>query len=257
MTGDTRISNPPPAPNNHVVAPPDQMIAAPPADATAGTCQVAVPCPAAAPSPFDGDCCVRPLMLGSLCGVRDQLAAHGITFNADTYQIYQGVATGGIHNVFEYSGHNDYFINVDGEKAGLWKGLFISLHGETRYGDSVSSDTGAILPVNTAALFPTASGSETALTGVKFTQALSENFVTFAGKINLLDAFPMPITGARDLDGFLEPRHGVPGRRGQNGPLLDSGSRSCRPAKRGTGIYRNGRRYKQHADHQRVQHTFR
>jgi porin len=37
---------------------------------------------------------------------------------------------------------------------------------------------------------------------VKFTQALSENFVTFAGKINMFDEFKMPFTGARLFDGF-------------------------------------------------------
>jgi porin len=137
-----------------------------------------------------------------MCGVRDQLAAHGVTFNVDTYQFYQGVATGGITDNFRYSGHNDYFINIDGEKAGLWKGFFITLHGETRYGDAVNQDTGAIIPVNTASLFPAASGSETALTGVKFTQAFSENFVAFGGKLNMLDQFNMPFTGARALDGF-------------------------------------------------------
>ncbi len=137
-----------------------------------------------------------------MCGVRDQLAAHGITVNVDTYQIYQGVASGGINDNFRYGGRNDYFVNIDGEKAGLWKGFFITLHGETRYGDSVNADTGALMPVNTAELFPKASGVATALSGVKFTQALSENFVTFGGKMNMLDEFKMPFTGARALDGF-------------------------------------------------------
>ena len=189
----TSIAPPPapPAPSD-----PTQPAAAPAADPQ---CQ---PAAAATPSPFDGDICTRPLLLGSICGARDQLAAHGITINADTYQFYQGVASGGINDVFRYVGHNDYFINVDGEKAGLWKGLFITLHGETRYGDSVNSDTGALIPVNTAALFPKTSGAETALTAVKFTQALSENFVTFAGKLNMLDEFKMPFTGDRLLDGF-------------------------------------------------------
>lgn len=198
--------SPPAAPNGQAVAPPAQVFAAPlsgaAADATAGACQVDVPCPAAAPSPFDGDCCTRPLMLGSLGGVRDQLAAHGIMVNVDTYQFYQGVASGGINDVFRYAGRNDYFVNVDGEKAGLWKGLFITLHGETRYGDAVNGDTGAIIPVNTAELFPTPKGDVTALTGVKFMQALSESFVVFGGKLNMLDEFKMPFTGARALDGF-------------------------------------------------------
>ncbi len=188
------------------MAPPPAPASSPAAEASAGPvasplCD-ATPAPACTPSPFDGDCCTRPLLLGSICGVRDQLAAHGITVNVDTYQFYQGVASGGITDNFRYGGHNDYFINVDGEKAGLWKGFFITLHGESRYGDSVNSDTGAIMPVNTALLFPTTSGAETALTGVKFTQALSENFVTFGGKMNMLDEFKMPFTGARALDGF-------------------------------------------------------
>jgi len=183
-------------------APPAPLDGAAPADPALQPCDVAAQAPAACASPFDGPLCERPLLLGSICGVRDQLGAKGITINADTYQMYQGVASGGINDVFRYTGRNDYFINVDGEKAGLWKGLFITLHGETRYGDSVNFDTGAILPVNTAALFPKATGSETALTGVKFTQALSENFVTFAGKLNMLDEFKMPFTGANDLDGF-------------------------------------------------------
>lgn len=174
----------------------------PPLTVAAQPLEGLAPLAACIPSPFDGDFCTRPLLLGSLCGVRDQLAAKGITVNVDTYQFYQGVATGGIHDVSEYSGRNDYFINVDGEKAGLWKGLFITLHGETRYGDTVNLDTGAIIPVNTAELFPKAVGTETALTGVKFTQALSENFVTFGGKLNMLDEFKMPFTGARALDGF-------------------------------------------------------
>ena len=51
-------------------------------------------------------------------------------------------------------------------------------------------------------LTPKATGSETALTAVKFTQALSENFVTFAGKLNMFDEFKMPFTGDRLFDGF-------------------------------------------------------
>ncbi len=187
--------------------PPPQSAPAPAAAIGLSTLAATPPCdspslPACTPSPFDGDCCTRPLLLGSLCGVRDQLAAHGITINADTYQFYQGVATGGIHDVGEYSGRNDYFVNIDGEKLGLWKGFFITLHGETRYGDTVNGDTGAIIPVNMPELTPKATGSETALTAVKFTQALSENFVTFAGKLNMFDEFKMPFTGDRLFDGF-------------------------------------------------------
>jgi porin len=50
---------------------------------------------------------------------------------------------------------------------------------------------------------PNSNGPVTALTGVKFTQALSENFLVYAGKINTLDGFNQPFTGgARGVDGF-------------------------------------------------------
>src|ERR1700693_324543 len=116
------LSDPPGVP-----APPPAPPAVPqPPAAAAQPCEGIGQAPACTPSPFDGDCCTRPLMLGSLCGVRDQLAAKGITFNVDTYQFYQGVASGGITDNFRYAGRNDYFINIDGEKAGLWKGFFIT-----------------------------------------------------------------------------------------------------------------------------------
>jgi porin len=191
------FGSPPPSPGAQAPAEQSPIAAVP-----AQPCDSLCPTPAATPSPFDGDLCTRPVLLGSICGVRDQLAAHGISISVDSYQFYQGVASGGINDNFRYGGHNDYFINVDGEKAGLWKGFFITLHGETRFGDSVNQDTGALIPVNTAELFPKPSGSETALTAVKFTQALSENFVTFGGKLNMLDEFKMPFTQARLLDGF-------------------------------------------------------
>jgi porin len=185
-------------------APPPAPPVAPPADgqAPAQSCEGAAQPQPCTPSPFDGDICTRPYLLGNACGLRDQLAAHGITVNIDTYQFYQGVASGGAHDAFEYAGHNDYFVNIDGEKAGLWKGFFVTLHGETRWGDTVNPDSGALIPVNTVELFPKSSGTATALTAVKFTQALSENFVTFAGKLNMIDEWKMPLTGARLFDGF-------------------------------------------------------
>lgn len=155
------------------------------------------------PSLFDGDIWDRPYLLGSVGGVRDQLATNGIGVNVYSTQFYQGIASGGVTQEFEYSGRMDYLVNVDGAKAGLWQGFFVSLHGETRYGDSLGFNSGAIIPSNTGALFPLPTGTETALTAVKFTQALSENFVTFAGKINTLDELKQAYAGGRGVDAFM------------------------------------------------------
>lgn len=154
-------------------------------------------------SPFAGDFWQRPYMLGDLGGWRDQLTNHGYTINASNTNFYQGVAAGGIRRDFEYSGRNDYYLNVNGEKAGLWKGLFIDLHGETRWGDTINGDTGALMPANTGALFPAPTGSPTALTAVKVTQALSEEFLVFGGKVNMLDGLTQNYAAGRGVDAFM------------------------------------------------------
>jgi len=175
---------------------------------TAYEVQTAVPQPMpAAPSvyvsPFDGDIWNRPYLLGSAGGTRDELAANGIAVNVYSTQFYQGVASGGVKQEFDYSGRMDYLVNVDGQKAGLWQGFFVTLHGETRYGDALGFNTGAIMPSNTAELFPLPNGTVTALTAVKFTQALSEDFITFAGKINMLDELKQPYAAGRGIDTFM------------------------------------------------------
>lgn len=140
---------------------------------------------------------------GDWFGVRSRLLSHGIRVDVSNTQYYQGVASGGLEQDFEYGGRNDYFFNVDGEKAGMWRGFFITLHGETRYGDAANPHTGALSPTNLMLALPKFYEDVTALTGVKFTQALSENFVLFAGKINTLDDVKQPLTGASNTNGFM------------------------------------------------------
>ena len=135
--------------------------------------------------------------------MRTALGENGIALNISTTQFYQGVASGGLQQSFDYAGRNDYYLNVDGQQAGLWQGFFVTLHGETRYGDTINGETGAIMPVNLGAAIPVPTGSVTALTAVKFTQALSENFITFAGKINMLDELKQPYAAGRGVDAFM------------------------------------------------------
>lgn len=151
----------------------------------------------------DDDWLERTWLLGDAGGLRSGLGAQGIAVNLSATQFYQGVASGGADRTFDHSGRVDLLAAVDGEKAGLWRGLFINLHGESRYGDSVNLASGALMPPNTGALFPAPNGGETALTGVKITQALSEQFVTFAGKINTLDELKQPYAGGRGVDAFM------------------------------------------------------
>ena len=156
------------------------------------------------PPPFGGPWHSRPKLTGDWCGLREQLRDNGFTFDISATTYYQGIASGGLQETFRFGGRNDYLLNVDGQKAGLWQGLSINLHGETVYGDSVNLATGAVVPVNIGRAHPVFFGTETALTAVKFTQALSENFVLFAGKINTIDNVQQPFMPGRGLDaGFM------------------------------------------------------
>ncbi|RPI89921.1 MAG: hypothetical protein EHM42_02210, partial [Planctomycetaceae bacterium] len=134
---------------------------------------------------------------------RDALSERGVTFDVSTTQFYQGVASGGFDREFEYAGRADYFVTIDGERAGLWEGAKLALHGETRFGNTVNLATGAISPANFAMEFPLNSGTVTALTAIKYTQAVNEDLLAFAGKINTLDEFVQPFAAGRGVDSFM------------------------------------------------------
>jgi len=164
-----------------------------------------MPClqqPVCGPS-FGGPICSRRNLTGDWGGFRQQLAQRGVAWDIYSTNFLSDVANGGRQETFQYRGRMDYLLNVDGEKAGLWKGSFINLHGESIYGQSINQYTGTLAPVSIAQFVPVPNGYVTALTGVKFTQALSENFIVYGGKINVLDQFAQPFTGgARGVDGF-------------------------------------------------------
>ncbi len=177
------------------------------ADAPAPAAGVPCPCPTPAPvgpPSYGGSLCCRPKLLGDWGGIRPRLAERGVTWDIYSTNFFSDVANGGLQETFQYRGRMDYLLNIDGEKAGLWKGSFINLHGESVYGQSIDKYTGTLAPVSIAQVVPVPNGYVTALTGVKFTQALSEKFIVYGGKLNLLDEFNQPFTGgARGVNGFM------------------------------------------------------
>ncbi|QDV69827.1 Porin B precursor [Rosistilla carotiformis] len=102
-------------------------------------------------------------------------------------QFYMGNTSGGLETGFDYARHGDYVMNFDFGKMGVQEGLFLKLRAEHRMGDSVSQITGALLPATIAADLPVSDSEHVYLTNVLVTQALSENFIMFAGKMDTLD----------------------------------------------------------------------
>jgi porin len=155
------------------------------------------------PPTFAGTIHERSKLTGDWLGCRTGLSDGGITFDFSSTQFYQGVTTGGLEQAFEYGGRNDCFLNLDGEKLGLSKGSFVTLHGETRYGETANSLAGTLLAPNLLLALPQPSGSVTALTGVTFTQNVTDELQIYFGKFNTLDDYKQPLTGASSLTGFL------------------------------------------------------
>jgi porin len=125
-----------------------------------------------------------------------------LTFFCDITQYYQGVATGGLEQQFKYGGRGDYLIDLDSQKMGLWEGGRLDLRGETRLGQDCNSIDGSVAPSNFAMALPLVSQDVTALTGVQYTQDVSENVSVFFGKLNLLDGTPASYARGMRLNYF-------------------------------------------------------
>lgn len=140
-----------------------------------------------------------------------EMKESGITYNGDLVQFYQGVSSGGIEQEFEYGGKVDQFLTLDGTKLGVWDGMTMIMHVETRFGDDVNRQAVGLAPVNVAMLYPREGEHDTAITGLQFAQALDEEWQFTFGKFNSLDLFAMlyPQTG-RGVTGFMNASMVIP-----------------------------------------------
>jgi len=151
--------------------------------------------PVPIPNTWGGDLLSRPRLTGDWGGFRDELGKKGVVFDVDLLLTPQGVATGGRDTEAEFWGNAEYTLNVDTGKAGLWPGGFLRAIANSGFGESVLKDSGAISPVNTAALLPKPNEPNTGLMHATFMQFLSPKFGLVAGKFFTLDGNPGEFTG--------------------------------------------------------------
>jgi hypothetical protein len=91
---------------------------------------------------------------GDWGGARTALGDLGISLDVRVSQYYQEVAAGGADTGGQYGGVANYVMNVDGEKIGLWKGLYLNVHATTRWGRDVLKRTGVWSLPNTELMYP-------------------------------------------------------------------------------------------------------
>jgi hypothetical protein len=137
---------------------------------------------------YSGDFWTSPGMTGDWGGERTKLANKGVSFNVETLNYIQGNAHGGksTNDAFRYGGSADYILQLDTYRMGLWPGGYFKVRGETRWGQGVTEQVGAIAPPNFDALLPAPTPSGiTTLTEYYMMQFLSEKFGVIAGQVDL------------------------------------------------------------------------
>ena len=150
----------------------------------------------------------RPLrrigLTGNWLGARDALFDKGIDLRTNLSQFYQGVTSGGLRQTFPYGLKFDYFGTIEAEKLLGWEGLFVNLHGESRFGESINRDVGSLIPANFALEFPKPTGSASALTNMQIEQFLGPDFVVTFGKLNAADGVNIhPFLGGNGINRFM------------------------------------------------------
>ncbi len=132
----------------------------------------------------------RTHLLGDFNGGRTSLAQRGVQFDMDLTQHLQGVVSGGRDVATRYGGSLDYLLQLDLQRMGVLPGALVTARGESRYGDSVNTRAGSLLPVNTDMYFPMTTdpddGIALTITELTYTQYLSPTVAVFAGKLNTL-----------------------------------------------------------------------
>ena len=162
-------------------------------------------------------------LAGDLFGIRTPLAERGMDLRLEATNFYHGDVDGSGPDHLEFGGKLDLFFAMDGQKAGLWPGLFLNVHGEYRYGDA-SAQAGALTPVNAAMLSPRNSDDVFAFTNVVLTQAFSESVLLSIGKFNTIDLADRTFLGGRGVEGFMNTSFVAPPIAGRTIPVSTLGA---------------------------------
>ena len=163
------------------------------------------------------------------------------------------MTSGGLRQTFPYGLKFDYFGTIEGEKLFGWEGLFVNLHGESRFGQSINRDVGSLVPANFALEFPKPTGSASALTNVQIEQFLGPDFVVTFGKLNAADGVNIhPFLGGNGINRFMNEAFVLSPLYGRTDPLLNPRCRLQLPAGFRPRLHLPRARFERPARYQRV-----
>lgn len=152
----------------------------------------------------------QPSLTDTPDGPKEQLRRFGIGADVWVTQIYQGILAGAPDRVARYGGKMDFFLRVDAEKLGLWRGLKINAQFEHYIGRNINRQDVALVPVNAAQAFIERDGYHTALS-LSVTQEFGEHLSLTAGKFNMMTlASQTPLIGGGGLDTFMNRAFALP-----------------------------------------------
>jgi porin len=155
-------------------------------------------------APFGGPWFERPVLSGDWLGTRATLRDEGLTARLNATMLPQAVVSGGRRQEMEFGGRWDAYLDLDGEKLGLWRGLFVRLLGEANFGTGTQESTGSLGVPGYLLEFPERQAPEVALSGLRVQQYLTDDLLVYFGRINTLDDYERAYRGdALGVDGFL------------------------------------------------------
>lgn len=150
---------------------------------------------------FTGDLLRRDRLTDGWNGKRREWADNGVQLEMDWVQTFQSVVDGGRSTESEYGGSLDYMLLVDLYRMGVVPGAMVKVRAESRYGESVNTVSGNVLPVSMDQFMPltTRPDDDIAITVTDLTyyQFLSEELGVLLGKIDTLDSDPNEFASGR------------------------------------------------------------
>ncbi|MGI9272279.1 MAG: carbohydrate porin [Woeseiaceae bacterium] len=124
-----------------------------------------------------------------------------VSFAPRLTYLTQGSTDGDID--YQHGGKFDVTMKVDLHSLGWWQGANFIMKGEANYGHSINNDTGLLMPVNLAMLYPGEEGSDRYdITSWYFQKRVGSSSALLFGKMNMLDFTIRRGSGGAGIDYF-------------------------------------------------------